>query len=312
MKKYIFMFSLLSTFSYGTEFLGLPSPVLEEGVSGIRVSSNYRVINLNKSIADPIKDIYKISGNNNELLFDSVSKNTSSDFLIDVNVGYLRRETLKSPNTSLVLGYSLDEDNMIGLGFNYNNFKGRYSGIKSKGDGYQLNLFYKNQEDLETLTTILYAGTLDERLNNTREKLDNTYWGLHARYEVLEESYNELFKGYRIDIDGKQLRQKQENQKRTNDSIKAGLKGIVKKEIEIKDNQKISFEILSGYEREFMDTRVYKKIMKDDFKDSVGIEAKVGYKFEEKIVGYVSVEGKKSLNTSNTETIVNIGIKYNF
>lgn len=313
MKKKIILFGLLGTIAYGYEDLGFLSPELEKGVSGVSVSSNYRVINSDKSIADPIKDVYRIIKNNNEIMFDSLLTDTfDNNYLFNFDIGYVKSESLESPNISLAFATSLNEESRVGIGFNYNDFEGKYSSLKSKADGYQVDLFYQKQGFEQNITTILYVGSLDEKINKTNEKIDNTYWGVHARYEYLEESYNELFKGYRVDIEGKQLQKKSKGQKNTNDSIKASLKGIIKKEIEIVDNQKITFEIISGYEREFMEKRVYENIMNDDFRDSLALETKVSYKFEEIVTVYISVEGKKSLNTSNTETIANIGLKYNF
>lgn len=313
MKKYIILFGMLGTIVYGYEDLGFPSPELEKGVSGISVDTNYKVINSDKSLADFQKDIYRVVENNNENLFEVLSSNTyDSDYLFNINAGYLKGETLKAPNVSVTLGTNLDEETRAGLSFTYNDFEGDYSQLKTTGNGYQLNLYHQKSFADETVMTTIYAGTLDEEVKTSKEKIDNTYWGIHTRYEYLEESYNELFKGYRVDIEGKQLKQKDKSQKNTNDSVKASLKGIVKKNIEIMDNQQLTLEVISGYEREFMDKRVYENVMNDDFKDSLALEAKVSYKYKEMVSTYISLEGKKSLNTSNTESVVSIGIKYNF
>lgn len=313
MKKYIILFGMLGSIVYGYEDLGFPSPELEKGVSGISVDTNYKVINSDESLADFQKDIYRVIKNNNENLFEVLSTNTyDSDYLFNVNVGYLKGETLKTPNVSATFGTNLDEETRAGLNFTYNDFEGNYDQLKTTGNGYQLNLFHQKSFADETVMTTIYAGTLDTETKNSKEKIDNTYWGIHTRYEYLEESYNELFKGYRVDIEGKQLRQKEKSQKNTNDSVKASLKGIVKKNIEIMDNQQLTLEVISGYEREFMDKRVYENVMNDDFKDSLALEAKVSYKYKEMVSTYISLEGRKSLNTSNTESVVSIGIKYNF
>lgn len=312
MKKHILLLGIIGATSFANEYLGLPSPTLESGYTGISVSSNYKIINSKKSKVDMAKDIYRITNNNNEVIFNNVPDEILNNYFLNINLGNLHSKTINSPNTSLLMGYSLDDNNTLGLGFSYNNIKGKYDGIKTKGNGYQLSLFHKLQiENSESLTTVLYAGTLDEKLKRTNEKLNNDYWGIHTRYEFLEESYNLLFKGYRIDIEGKQLKQKYKSKKNTNDSINASLKGILKKEIQFA-NHSIGLEVLGGYKREFMDTRIYKQVMKDDLKDSISIETKANYKLAEKLDTYVSIEVKKSLNTSNKEVIGNIGLTYKF
>ena len=224
MKKYIILFGMLGSIVYGYEDLGFPSPELEKGVSGISVDTNYKVINSDESLADFQKDIYRVIKNNNENLFEVLSTNTyDSDYLFNVNVGYLKGETLKTPNVSATFGTNLDEETRAGLNFTYNDFEGNYNQLKTTGNGYQLNLFHQKSFADETVMTTIYAGTLDTETKNSKEKIDNTYWGIHTRYEYLEESYNELFKGYRVDIEGKQLRQKEKSQKNTNDSVKASL-----------------------------------------------------------------------------------------
>jgi hypothetical protein len=311
MKKYI-LFSLISTLSYGTEFLGLPSPELQKGVSGISISTNYNFLDSEKTKADYIKDVYRVSANNNEILFNNLPGEILNGYFFHINIGELKGKTLNAPNVSILNGYSLDDNNTIGIGLFYNQITGKYEGIKTKGDDYQLNLFYKLENEFETLVTTIYTGSLDEKDKNINEKIDNKYWGLHSRYEVLEESYNLLFKGYRIDLEGKQLRENQKSHKTTNDSVRGSVKGIVKKDIEIMDNSMITFEVLGGYEREFMEKRVYEKVMTDDFRDALVLEAKVGYKITEQINTNLSVEYTKSLNTSNDEIAINMGIKYTF
>ena len=312
MKKYLLLFGALGNIALGAEYLGLPSPELQKGASGISISTNYKSINSKKSIVDPIKDIYRLTANNNEILFENFPQEVLNNYFVNVNVGNLHDKSVNSPNISLLTGYSLDDNNIVGLAIAYNNFTGKYESGKTKGNGYQMNLLYKSQKGFETLTTTLYVGSLNEKVKKLNEKIDNTYWGLHSRYEFLEEDYNLLYKGYRIDLEGKQLRQKQKSIKTVNDSVRASIKGILKKDIEIMDNNMVTFEVLGGYEHEFMGERVYKKIMSDDFKNSLSAEAKVGYKINEQVNTYVSVEYKKSLNTSNKETTVNLGIRYTF
>ncbi|MGL4862764.1 MAG: hypothetical protein ACRC4T_06535 [Cetobacterium sp.] len=314
MKRYMYICTLLiNSLAFGYEDLGLPAPELEKGVSGISISSNYKILNYDKSKVDEVKNIYRVIENNNEVLFKATSSETwDNEYLLNLNIGYLKGDTLNSPNSSIVLGTSIDEDSKIGIGFNYSDLEGKYNKIKTKSNGYQIDLFYSKYGFDENLTTILYVGSLDEKFNKEDKKIDNTYWGLHTRYEYLTEHYNELFKGYRIDIEGKQLRQKYQSQKNTNDSIKASLKGILKKEIEMIEGHKIILEVISGYQHEFIENRVYKNLMDDDFRNSINIEGKINYRFDERIEGYISLEGKKSLNTSNTETIFTGGIKYSF
>ena len=312
MKKHLLILCVFGSTVFGAEYLGLPSPELQKGASGISISTNYKFVDSKRSEVDFIKDIYRLSNNNNEVLFENLPKEILNDYFIHMNIGELKGKTLNTPNISLLSSYSLDDNNIVGAGFFYNRFTGKYAGIKTKGNGYQLNLFHKLEKGFETLTTTLYVGSLNEKAKNGNEKIDNTYWGLHSRYEFLEESYNLLFKGYRIDLEGKQLREKQKSHKTTNNSIKASVKGIVKKDVEIMNNNMFTFEVLGGYEREFMEKRVYKKIMTDDFRDSLVVEAKAGYKVTEQISTNLSVEYKKSLNTSNKATTVNVGIKYTF
>ena len=61
-----------------------------------------------------------------------------------------------------------------------------------------------------------------------------------------------------------------------------------------------------------MEERIYKDRMKDDFKDSLTIEVKGSYDVAEIITTYVSLQGRKSLNTSNTESMITAGIQYKF
>ncbi len=314
MKKYIYILTIIiNSLSFGYEELGLPAPELEKGVSGVSISSSYKLLNYDKSKVDEVKNIYRIIQNNNDNLFRVATNEIwDNDKLVNININYLKGDTLSSPNSSVLLGTSIDEDSKVGVVLNYNDFKGEYNDIKTTSDGYQVNLFYSKYNFDESLITTLYAGTLDEKINKENKKIDNSYWGLHTRYEYLTESYNELFKGYRVDIEGKQLKQKYQLQKKTNDSIKASLKGILKKEIEIIAGHKIILEVISGYQHEFMENRVYKNVMTDDFRSSMNIEGKINYKFNERINTYISLEGKKSLNTSDKESIFTGGVKYNF
>lgn len=312
-KTFIILTALSSLNIYAYDLgVGLPEVEKEKGVSGISVELNYKNINSEKSPVDNIKNIYRLLQNNNDILFETLKNdNLETDYLFKINAGYLNGRDLKSPNVSVVLGTSLDEENRIGMAFTYNDFENKYAGLKYDGKGYHFSLFHSQKEDNKNFQTIAYVGSADEKEKND-EKRDNTYWGVHTRYEHIEEIYNELYKGYRIDIEGKQLRTKEKELKKTNDSVKAGIKGIAKKEIEVANDHKVSIELLAGYEREFMEERIYKDRMKDDFKDSLTIEVKGSYDVAEIITTYVSLQGRKSLNTSNTESMITAGIQYKF
>lgn len=314
MKKIFIILTALSSlniYAYNLE-LGLPEVEQEKGVSGISVELNYKNINSEKSPVDNIKNIYRLLQNNNDILFETLKNdNLETDYFFKINAGYLNGRDLKSPNVSVVLGTSLDEENRIGMAFTYNDFENKYAGLKYDGKGYHFSLFHSQKEDNKNFQTIAYVGSADEKEKND-EKRDNTYWGIHTRYEHIEEIYNEFYKGYRIDIEGKQLRTKEKELKKTNDSVKAGLKGIAKKEVEVAADHKVTIELLAGYEREFMEERIYKDRMKDDFKDSLTIEVKGSYDVAEIITTYVSLQGRKSLNTSNTEGMITAGIQYKF
>lgn len=315
MKKIMVLsiFAVLATVGQAAE-VDLSETVSREwGMSGLEFTGNYMNINRkNKSEADKLKDIYAIIDSTNSYLSNELSKDTfDKDYLLKFNYNYLKAEDLTAPSFNLTLAGFYDESNRVGINLTYTDIKSKLENIDTDGEGYQVSLFWLNSEvfDNSSMFMNIYYGNTNEDIDDIDSKYETTYYGIYTKLEKLYEGYNDFSKGYNVELEAKRIEDEIEERDEKNTSATAAINGILQKEFFITDDSTATFRITTGYEREFLEDKVYHKIMDTEYQDSLNVKANLDFKVAEILDIYSSFELKKSLNTSENENRIMLGFK---
>ena len=316
MKKIILLsiFANLALLAQAEELEIYPSVSREWGMTGLEFTGNYTNINRkNESKADKLKDIYSIIDNTNNYLVNELGKDSfEKDYLLKLNYNYLKAENLEVPSFNLTLAGFYDENNRVGINLTYNDIKSEWDKTDTDGEGYQVSLFWLNSElfDNSSVFTNIYYGNTNEDISNKNAEYETTYYGIYTKLEKLYEGFNDFSKGYNVELEAKRLDDKIEKRDEKNTSATAAINGIVQKVFFITNDNTVTLKITTGYEREFLEDKIYHEIMDTEYQDSINIKVNLDFKVAEILDIYSGFEVRKSLNTSENENRGTIGFKF--
>lgn len=313
MKKILLGLMILST---GVFALELDTVELESGLRGFEIETNFYRKNLNnkKDTFLPIEEKYAlISENNNFINRTMLDDNTDRESIYKVGYSYSELNDSKVNGFNLMYAPLLDEEERVGINFNYSRLDSKYGNLDLKGEFYQLNLFY-NKKDPSNLKEIFWSGYLGAS-NEDNKSLDykTRFIGLYGKYtQQIETYYDEVIPKIYVEADLKRLQSKfkdEKTEKKNNDSINLGI-GFEASKIVYYEGLKVSLTPLVGYNHEFLKDRIYNyKGIKDQFQDEAKAGMEIKFEYEEITKLFVRYEVKKSLNTSNYDNVVTVGFK---
>ncbi|MCJ8341510.1 MAG: hypothetical protein MJH09_01455 [Cetobacterium sp.] len=320
MKKYIlFGFFTLSSLALAIDLdTSINNSMLESGMRGFEIEGNFIREQLdNKNNRNlPLFEKYSLINANNSLLNRELEyDNLDRENIYKVGFNRLNINKSNINEVNLLYGTLLDENERVGIALNLANSTNKYNNLNLKGKFYQLNLFYNNKdiENSSEVFSTVYLGYSKDKKNEI--SLDNKFVGFYGKYtKNIETDYDLFTPKYYFEGDFKRLQVKEKpinNKNKNNDSINVGTGLSLEKEISYEELL-IKITPYIGYNKEFLDKRIYKSVgVKDNFEDQGKIGIKISGKYEEVIEIFTKLEVKKSLNTSNTDTVGTIGFKIN-
>lgn len=315
MKKILLGLMVLSTGAFALD-LDMNTVELERGLQGFEIETNFYRENLNnkKNVFLPISEKYSLIRANNYFINQTMEDdNTFRDNIYKVGYTYSGLNDSKSNGFNLMYAPLLDEEERVGINFNYSRLDSKYGNLDLKGDFYQLNLFY-NKKDPSDLKEIFWTGYLGAS-NEDNKNLDykTRFIGFYGKYtQQIETYYDDFIPKIYVEADLKRLQSKfkdERTEKKNNDSIDLGV-GFEVSKIVYYEGLKVSLIPIIGYNHEFLKDRIYNyKGIKDQFQDEAKAGMEIKFEYEEITKLFARYEVKKSLNTSNYDNVVTVGIK---
>ncbi|MGL5569276.1 MAG: hypothetical protein ACRDB9_08540 [Cetobacterium sp.] len=306
----------LMTLSIGTFALELDSVELESGLRGFEIETNFYRENLNdqKSVLLPIAEKYSLIRANNSFIKQTMlDDNTDRENVYKIAYNHSELNDSRATGFNLLYFSTLDEEERVGISFNYSKLDSEYENLDLKGDFYQLNLFF-NKKDYHEMREIFWSGYLGtSNEDNKILEYKTKFIGLYGKYtEEIDVYYDDIIPKFYLEIDLKRLQSKfkdEKTEKKNNDSVNLGIGFEVAKIIH-REELKVSLTPIIGYNHEFLEDRIYNyKGIKDQFQDEVKAGIEIKFEYEEITKFFARYEVKKSLNTSNYDNVVTVGFK---
>ena len=318
MKKILFgLMALLSISSYSTE-INLweeNTPLVSMGYTGFELSGRY----VNKSLKNVnefqkfLDETYSIRNTVNESLREkALADSQEKDWILNLDISYLKYEDMKTPIYSINYGIL---DDVTRYGINFSVFNGE-SKFKEDYDtkGGQLNLYFNRMEELGSFFGTLYIGRNKQDLN---KNIDNLYYGYNQYFEQKYESFDvdEFYSGYFLNLDISRVEtdyKRTQKVSKNNDSINPAIGILFEKRIYFAEDSQVSIELASSIGKEFKEEDKYKDLGKDEFEfyNSNKLEITTNVGTSANI--FTGIEYKKSITNSNSENNIYVGFKINF